>query len=66
MMLLSFLRILSGTEPKLILIPVRRDHHFGLTLTSVSVYNYHLKSIYWAFHELPDRQVTNSNCEHLQ
>lgn len=60
---LSFRRALSSKKSNSILTSVRREHHFGLTLTSVSVYNSHLKSIRWALHSLPGRKVTNSNCE---
>lgn len=47
----------------MILTSVRREHHFGLTLTFISVYNSHLISIYWALHSLPEGKVTSSNCE---
>lgn len=63
MTLFSFLRVLSSKESNLILTSVRREHHLGLTVTSVSVYNSQLKSMYWALHSLPGKKVTNSNCE---
>lgn len=47
----------------MILTSVRREHHFGLALTFISVYNSHLISIYWALHSLPEGKVTSSNCE---